>query len=473
MRTILRAAPEGPDAEPRVIGPTAAFALVLGSMLGVGIFLAPPLVAQHATSEPLFYAVWVVGALTALAGGVAFAELATLFPRAGGDYVYHREAYGTSMSLATGWTLFACVFTGSIAGIAASLCEYQIPAALNLGSALEEPVLEVLGWRLTGARLLAVGLVAGVTALNLLGTRLSALSQVVMTAFGVVCLTGLAVVALLLPSPDVPPPAADTVGRGGLVAGFVAAYLPVYFAYSGWNAVVYVAGEVEQPGRTIPRALIGGVAAIALVYLVICAAFVERLGLPALAALPEAGTGMALAIGGPAAAQAANAVILVALLGALNASVMAGARLALAMGRTGALPRVTQRANSRGAPAGALALQAVIAGLLLITGTFAQLIDLVSLSMIVIGLLTVVAMFVLRRTRPHAARPYLASGYPWLPAFYILANAAVVCALVYEALSGSSHAHLYPLAGLAFMLVVYAGHRARSWRRLAPEVESP
>ncbi len=446
----------GSDGGQRVLGPWSAMSLVAGSMLGIGIFLTPSIVATHVHSAGLFFGLWVVAGLAAIAGAVAYAELGTMMPKAGGDYVFLRRAYGSSTAFASGWVVFGAVFTGSIAAMAVPLLTYQVPALLKPIGMGFDPAAVVLG-PITTAQALAVLLVIAVTALNALGARLGALLQNLTTVLPVAVFAVGAVVAVLTAEP---PPQPDIEVSALTPAGLAAAYMAVYFAYSGWNAVIYVAGEVARRERNIPLGLVGGTLGIMVLYLVMCGAFMAVLGYDGLRQAGEAGTAAAYALGGPMLGWAMTFLIAFGLLGTLNGTVLAGARVAYAMAHGGALWKAFGQLSPRTqVPARALWIQCVIACAFVLSGTFEQLLNLVSLAMLAIGALTVGAVFVLRRREPQAPRPYLATGYPWLPAFYLLASVLVVGVMVTEAATNPSWKTGFPLLGLGLLVAAWLVHR--------------
>ncbi len=434
----------------RVIGGAGALTLVVGSMLGVGIFLAPPVVAGHVASPALFLALWVVGGVVALAGAVACAELGTLLPRSGGDYVFQRAAFGPATAFASGWVLFAAIFAGSIAALSVALVQYQLPVLL--GADLTRPLLPGLG--VTLREVVAAGIVLAFTAVSLTGARLSAAVQTAMTVLPLLAFLALAVAALVLVEPAAPRPpvaAAPSLDAGGLARSYNA----VYFAYSGWINVIYVAGEVRRPERSLPRALIGGTLVVTALYLVICVAFVTRLGMVDLAQAGEAGSALAERVGEFWARWLLTACIAAALLASVNATVLGGARILRAMAADGAAARWLAAEARPGVPARALWVQAAWSVALVLSGGFDALLQMVSVAMVLTGSLTVGSLFVLRRREPAAPRPYRATGYPWLPALYLVASLALVVVMLATSLARDPP-ELLPLLGLAVLGVAYA-----------------
>lgn len=431
-----------PEEQPRVLGPLAAFGLVAGSMIGIGIFIYPPLVAKNLGDPALVLAIWGFGGLVALAGASAYAELGTLLPRAGGDYVFQRAAFGPDVASATGWVMFGAAFTGSIAVMAVALSKYQVAALLGLETGFE------------GHRTVAAAVVLAITVVNALGARLAGSVQVLLTLLAFLPLLGLAAIALS-DGPDASGASALTAPVSPTASGVVASFLAVYFAYAGWNGVVYASGEVKEPSRSLPVALLGGTGSVTALYLLLVGAFLTVLGPTGLAEAGEAGSALAGRVGGEALRDAVVLLIALAMVASINATVLGGARVAWAMSRDGALPRALSPLDRRGVPARALWVQAAVASVWIATGTFEDVTSMTSVAMVAVGSATVLSLYVLRARDGGRSRTFHAVGYPWLPAVYVLASAAAVGVMAWNALSGE----VYPLAGLALLLVVYIARR--------------
>ncbi|TVQ99852.1 MAG: amino acid permease [Deltaproteobacteria bacterium] len=460
------------DEEPRTIGPWGSLAIVMGSMLGIGIFLTPRIVAEAIQSPPLFLLAWALGGLIALAGAVAYAELGSAFPRAGGDYVFLREAFGEATAFASGWLLFAGIFVGSIATIAVPVFQFQVPVLLEpfLDLDLREPLLGPV----SGAQLGGLLLVALLTAINIAGTRMATGLQLLLTLIPTAVLLAGALWAFGTAPHDTAVAAVrDQPFAGSPLAAFLTATLAIYFAYSGWNAVGYVGGEVRRPDRNIPLGLLGGTLLITAFYLVLCAAFILVLGIGGLTTAFEAGTATARALGGAPFAWTMNLLIGLALVGSLNGTILAGARIARAMARDRVLPTAVGDLHPRTrTPARALALQGSLAGLLILSGTFETLLELTGIAMFVMGGLTVCALFVLRRQRPQLRRPYRATGFPWLPGLYLLVSIAILAASLWRVVSpedGTETAERFlPIIGLVIFAAALLTYHVRGRRTNGP-----
>lgn len=452
-----RATVAPPTAPKRVFGGLGSFVVVAGSMMGIGIFLAPPVVARSVDTPLLFFTIWVFGGVVALGGAVACGELATMFPRCGGDYVFQREAFGPSVAFASGWVLLAAIFGGSIAASAAGLSTYQIPALL--GADMNRSLPLVWGGSVTLAQGVAVALVLALTAVNHMGARLSGRFQIWATLIPIAMVLTGAAYALAAEAPSAPP--ISTAAPAVSATGLVAAYLPVYFAYSGWNGVIYISGEVKNPHRNLPLSLVGGTLAVTLLYGLLCLGFLRLLGIQGLREVGEASAAGARALAGPSGERIMTVVVAIALLASLNCSILGSSRVAYAMAADRSFwPPAARLHPRRGVPTRALWLQAGWASLLIISERFEQILNMVSVAMVVLGSLTVGSLFLLRWRRPEATRPYRAFGYPVLPLLYLLSNAVVILVMLPSILSPEPGA-FYPLLGLGILGFAYLSHRLR------------
>ena len=416
--------------EVRHLGRWAAQALVAGSMLGIGIFIAPPVVAKHVTSPLWFLLLWLGGGLTALCGALCVAELGAMMPRAGGEYPYLRAAFGPGIAFATGWLQLLATFPGSLAAMAVGTATFQLPTLLGPGFAAP---IEVVGLTIAGPTFWAVMIVLALTAINHVGIVVSGRVQLVLTSVPLVTL--LLVSLFVVGDIGTVSVSAESVRLGLLPApraqDLALAYLPIYFAYSGWNAAIYIGGEIAEPGKNLPRAVVGGTLTVLVLYVVLCAGFLSVFDVHALADVGEAGTAAAGALFGRAGVVAVTLMILLAMLGSINGGIMTGSRIAYAMAEEGHCPRAAGRLHARhGTPTVALWLQAALAIALIFSHTFDRLMDYASAAMLISGSLAVATIAVLRRTQPEAPRPYRLGFYPWAPVIYVGSSLFVLVALV-------------------------------------------
>ncbi|ASB49693.1 APC family permease [Alkalitalea saponilacus] len=447
---------------PRVIGPMAGFTVVAGSMLGVGIFLFPSAVASETGSLLMFFLIWLLGGLFAYSGAVACGELGAMLPKAGGDYVFQKEAYGDSVAFASGWVLFVTIFGGSIAGMAVAVFQYQISAL----SGLDMMANIAPGIPLQKANFFAVLLILLITAINYAGTRIAARTQILFTLIPILFLIFLAGYAVLSGWSVRPDQSIQIWDSSVSAGGVITAFLFVNFAYSGWLNIIYVAGEVKDPGRNIPKSMTWATVVVTVLYVLMCAAFVFSLGFEGLSSLKnmDAGTAMARALNSPVMANLVLITITVAIVTSLNATILTSARVAFAMAKERAFWAGAARLNKMKVPGRALWVQAIFAIFLVLTGSFYAIIEMASIAMFITGSLTVLALFVLRVKQPNRFRPYKATGYPWLPVIYLLFSAVALLGAVRQAFLTDGISGFYPFMGVAVLILAYIGHRFMSNR---------
>lgn len=437
------------------IGAGAALALVVGTMLGVGILLTPPVAVAASAHPAVYYGLWLLGGATALAGATTYAELGALLPERGGDVVFQRAAFGPGIAFASGVVTFGLAFAGSIAAMAVAVAQYQLrTVAEAAGLVIPDPAVAPI----------AVLLILALTALNAAGLRWAAGFQVAATAVPLALLCGLAAAGLVVAPAQPFVPVVAATDPGALAGAFAA----VYFAYAGWPAVAYLASEVRDPGRTLSVGMVGGTVLVTAAYLLLCASFVRVLGAPDLAAAGEAGTALAAHLLGPSGGVGVAAAVAVALLASINGTVLGGARVAAGLADQGGLPRAF---STQGLPVRALWLQAALACGLALTGSFSVILEVTGAAMMVVGSVTVLGLFALRRQLPDAPRPYRALGYPLLPALYVVVSLATVGIQLKTALQeGGWQA---PVLGLVTLAALAGGWRAWARRRLTRPRQPP
>jgi len=409
-----------------------ALALVAGSMLGIGIFIMPPQVAANVGSSASFVAMWIVGGIAALFGALCLAELGAMRPRDGGDYEFLHISWGSGIAFAVGWLQLLVIFPGSLASVAVATANFQVPVLLGDWAGGE---VLLFGYAIATPRLMAAVLILILTLINHFGVRIAGWLQVSVTVVPILTLLVVSVYVLTtggagetLAAQTTAMPKGD--GSGGWI-GLGRAYLKVYFAYSGWNAALYVAGEIDQPDRNLPRALVGGTGLVTALYVLLCLGFLALFGFAGLPSVGEAGTAAAVELFGSAAVVGVAGLILLAMVGSLNGTVLIGSRIAYAMAQRGDCFRSAGRLHPvHGTPHVALWLQAAIS-LALLASPFNldQLIDYTTSAMLITGTLTVLAVMVLRRKQPDTPRPYKTTAYP-LPAIGYALSSALVLGLV-------------------------------------------
>ena len=411
----------------RALGVWDTASLTVGSVLGTAIFLTPSDIARALPHAGLILAVWVAGGFLTLAGALTYAELGAMFPEAGGQYHYLKEAYGKLPAFLFGWASFFVIMSGGIAAIAAGFGQYLglfVPWFRTEHTLLSVPI-GSSQWTVGAGPLAGALAIALLTAVNVFGVREGAVVQNVLTALkvgslGLFVALGFFVAAPAAPSLTAPLPASGVWSAAGV------ALIAVLWAYDGWYNSTFSAGEMRDPDRTLPRGLLIGTLAVVVIYTTVNAVYLRALPLPTLAASPRVGEAAAVALFGPGVARLVAAAILVAMFGCLSANILACSRIYQPMAADGLFFGALARIEPKHAvPRASLVAQAVWAIVLVLSGTFEQLFTYVIFIEVVIFAATGAAIFTLRRARPNAARPYRAWGYPVVPAFFVLASLAI------------------------------------------------
>jgi APA family basic amino acid/polyamine antiporter len=387
-------------------------------VIGSGIFLTPGAIASDLPHPGAILLVWLVGGLLSLAGALANAELGAMFPRAGGDYVYLREAFHPAAGFLVGWLSFFVIYAGTIATLSAGF-------AATLGEFVPLAPRAELG--------LAVGLVLACSALNYVGVRWGARANNLTAVAKLGALGAFAVLGPILGHGSAANLQPLVEGLGGLsMAGFGLALSPVLFSYLGWNSSVYVASEIRDPGRNVPRSLFLGVGVCTAIYLLVNVVYLYAIPVSALRGEPNAGEAAARALFGGAGGRLVALFVLVSILGTLNATVLVGPRIAYAMALDRLFfPGVDRAHAAFRTPSVAIVVQGgVAAAILLGLGSFERALHYTTFAILLATMADVAALFRLRRARPRQARPYRAWGYPVVPARYFTANAGVAAALL-------------------------------------------
>ncbi|MFN8603286.1 MAG: APC family permease [Candidatus Binatia bacterium] len=405
----------------RTLSLTDATMLVVSSVIGVGIFLTPGVVAGNLPSPGLFLLAWALGGLLSLAGALANAELGAMYPHAGGDYVYLREAYHPTAGFLVGWLSFFVIYAGTVATLAMGFAE-ALGNWVTLGHGAKVAV--------------GVGITLLTSWINYVGVRPGALLNNVSAALKIATLAGLGVLGWLF-TPQTPAsvvaiaPAALPQG-GATLAGFGLALSPVLFSYLGWNASVYVASEIREPQRNLPRSLFIGLGLCTALYLLLNALYLHALPMTTLAGEPRAGEAAAVALFGPLGGSIVAALILLSILGCLNATILVGPRIAYAMALDGVFFAGSERVHDRfRTPHVAILVQAATAiALILVLQRFPSVLDYTTFAIVVATIADTGALYALRARQPDRPRPYRAWGYPIVPALYLVANAGIALAML-------------------------------------------
>lgn len=454
----------------RALGAWDGASITIGAVLGTAIFLTPADIARQLPHPGLILAVWIAGGLLTLTGALTYAEMGAMFPRAGGMYHFLKEAYGPLPGFLFGWASFLVVMSGGIAALAAGFGEYLgsfLPFFSSANVFWSIPF-GAIRWTVHGSQIAGLAGIAFLTALNYLGLKEGAWAQNLFTLAKIGSLAALAALGLFAAAP-VHPDFGAPLPAGNLAAMLGLAMIAVLWAYDGWYAFALSGGEVRDPGRNIPRGLILGTAALIVIYGVINFVYLRALPLSELAQSSRAGEAAARALFGAGAAKMASAAILVSIFGCLSANVLCCSRIYLPMAQDGVFFRSLARVHPRHrTPGASLLAQVVWSGVLVLSGTFEQLYTYVVFIEVLFYTATGLALYVLRRTRPEASRPYRTWGYPWVPALFVLSSAA----LMVNTLREKPRESLLGLVLLLLGLPAYAIWRRRAAARTAEPLPS-
>ena len=406
--------------------------LLVGGIIGSSIFLTAKDIAAPLPHPVLFLLVWVLGGVISLFACFALAELGSMFPDSGGQYVYLREAYGDLVAFLYGWMLFSVANGGSIAALSVASAAYlgEIVPVISQ----QRVVLTVAGITLTRASIVALLAIGLVTWINVVGLRRGALLQNLATwmkfgAMAVFVVLGFAIGkgswSHFLPtasSAGGPPPGLMMgLSPTQLLSAFGVGLIAVFWAYDGWVYITWVAGEVKEPRRNVPLAMVIGVLVVGIIYVAMNMTYVYALPLTEIAKHETIAHTAAAVLFSPATAVWLSAMIAVSCFGAMASCTLSGARVYFAMARDGVFFQSMAKVHPKWrTPALSLIGQGVWAAILTVSGRYDQLYTYVMFGMVLSYTLTVVGMFILRWKRPEIPRPYRCTGYPWLPAIYVV-----------------------------------------------------
>jgi APA family basic amino acid/polyamine antiporter len=419
----------------RQLGLFDALMLIVGDIIGIGIFVTTGDIAQSVPSPGGILLIWLLGGLLALAGALSCAELAASMPVSGGDYNYLRAAYGPLVGFLSGWSSFLVTFSGSIALLAVVFTvflSFFIPV-LSLERTLF--TFSIFGYPagFSLGHLFSLLVVYVLSAIHYVGVGVGAAVQNILTLLKIGAIVGIILLAVLIGngSTDHFSPFFDWSKITPSLFGL--AFIPVIFTYAGWNAAIYMAGEVREPERNLPRALIGATLLVMALYLAINTVYFYAVPVEKMQGTIRVSELATTALFGHETSAWITAIITVSILGALNVTSMIGPRVSHAMARDGLFFHGLARVHPRfSTPSNAIVLQALWVSVLVLTGTFGTLLSYVSVVIGLFSALTVGSLLVLRVKRPDLHRPYRIWGYPWVPWFFILANIGIAASILWE-----------------------------------------
>jgi basic amino acid/polyamine antiporter, APA family len=449
----------------RGLGAWASGALVVGTMIGTGIFLKPAEMAREGGAVSIVFAAWIAGAILSLFGALSYAELGAMIPEAGGEYAYLRRGFGPIWGFLFGWMHSIVGRPSSLSSIAAGLMRFisfMLPGVAAPIFTMHVAIPGLTGWikpydfHFTWAQPLAVLWIAAMTGINYLGVRLGGAVQVFLTAIKIISVFIVIGVAFSAPASSQQGgfapfwPAAGS-SFGAVSGAFLAALAAALWAYDGWEDLNLVGSEVANPERNFPRALVGGVAFVAIVYMLFSVACIFVLPFSAVAGSQHIASDVVRHVVGSGAAFWVTVAMAISALGSMNASVLSGARVPYAMARDGIFFRIADGIHpTYRTPGRALLFQGVLASLMALTGTFEELTALFIFAGWIFYGFAVLALFRLRKTEPNASRPYRCWGYPWVPGLFVAGALALTFSIWLDRPGRSSIGLLLILAGVPF-----------------------
>ena len=446
----------------RDLGQWAAASIVVGTMIGSGVFLVPATMIQRVGSVFMVFLVWIAGGLLSLAGALSYAELSAALPEAGGEYVYLREAYGPVWGFLYSWTQMWVAKSGSIAALATGFFLYFADFFHQLDGILYTLPLPLgPGGRPLEIRYGQIGaiiLILALAWLNYSGVKFGGGVQTAVTAVKVALIAAIIVVGLGFghPGPHHDAPASANLG------GFVAALVAALWAYDGWNNASMVGSEVREPQRNLPRALIGGTLAVIIIYLLANAAYFYVLSPSEVGGSPRVAAEMVSRILGPWGGHAVSIAAMISIFAALNGSILSGSRVPYAAARDGYFFPALGRVNAQHrTPSAAILGLSLWSCLLVLSGKYDDLFNLVIFASWILYAMTAAAVLVLRRKRPDLPRPYRTLGYPAVPLLFVAGAAILLAATLVDRRRESFMGLGIMAAGLPFYFYWKSSRKSR------------
>lgn len=448
-----------PDAQPAVtelrreLGVWAAAAIVVGTVIGSGIFLVPKAMVLEMGSGWAVLGVFIFGGLLSMAGALTYAELAAAMPEAGGEYIYLREAYGPFWAFIYGWTQLLVAKSGSIATLATGFFLYLANFIPALDVVLTSANLPLLGpTEIRSGQLLAIVVIGFLGFVNYLGVQVGGNVQIGVTVIKVLAIAAIIVFGLTYSGGQLANASTTVPAKGG-ITGFFAALVAALWAYDGWNNVSMVSSEIRNPQRNLPRALIMGTLLVMVVYLGTAFAYFYVLPADQVAASDRVAAAMMRAIFGPGGAAAVSVAAMISIFAALNGSILSGARVPYAMARDGMFFASIAKVHPKfGTPGNSIIWLTLWSMLIVLTGKYDQLYtSVIFASWILYGMATA-SVIVLRKKRPDLPRPYKTLGYPVVPILFV----GVAIALLISTLINNPRESLFGTGIILLGVLFYA-----------------
>ncbi len=412
----------------RGLSATDVTLITIGSVVGTGAFLTTADVARALPHAGLVLLAWVVGGIVAIAGALTYAELGTMMPRAGGPYHFLKEAYGPLFGFLKGWVDFLVIMSGGLAAIAVGFGEYVGSFLPFFSSRNVLASADIFGfdWKLTGGAIAGVLAILFFTVTSMVGVRESAIVQNIITVLKIGAMLGLALLGFFV-TPAVVPDFVSSVVPSSLLSAFGVAMIGVLWTFDGWYGATYLGGEMKDPSRDLPRAMIGGVAIVTVLYVLLNVVYLRAIPVADMPNHPRIAEAAAVALFGAGAAKLVSAAVMVSAFGCIGATILYSTRTYLPMARDGVFFKSLAVVHPKWrTPVACILAQGVWTIILTISGTYEALYTYVVVVLFLFHAATGIAVFVLRVNTPDWPRPYRVTGYPVVPAIFILTSLAFV-----------------------------------------------
>lgn len=438
--------------------------LIMGSMIGSGIFIVSAQMSRELVSPLYLLLAWVLTAVFTIFAALSYGELAASMPKAGGQYVYLKEAYGNLFGFLYGWTFFTVIQTGTIAAVAIAFAKFT---GLLTGLISDSVVLVQMGaFAISSQQLLAIFLIVSLTFFNFLPVKSGAMLQNIFTVSKIGALVFLLAAGLwYILTTDLPQ--VSWIGEQHVttpsigISVFAAALVGSIFSSDAWNNITFTAGEIDNPKRNLPLSLLLGTGVVSLLYVLVNLIYVYALPFSAIQQAPNdrVGTLLLQQIFGNYGSLLMAVLIMVSTFGCINGLVLSGARVYYAMASDKLFFKHAVKLNKNQSPAMALAMQGFWASLLVLSGSYSNLLDYVVFAVLLFYILTVAAVFVMRKKQPNLHRPYKVIGYPFLPIIYIVMAVVIAVSLLVLKPSFTYPGLLIVLSGIPIYYVFKKTHR--------------
>ena len=409
--------------------------VMMGIIIGSGIFTTTGIMAKYIPSTGLILLAWLVGGLLTLAGALTYAELGAALPEAGGQYIYLREAYGPMAAFLFGWILFLVYMTGGIAGLALAFAEYfgNFFPSFSTEVLIFDTTINVfrssIHFSISAGQLVGVAVILFLSFINYIGVLFGKLIQNIFTVAKIGIILVIILLGFTIGQGSTPQIAFNPGGwsLGQMILGFGVALVAITWAFDGWNNVNFVAGEIKNPKRNLPRALILGTLAVTILYVLINYIYLYALPIESITGVVKVAEQATSALFGASTGGLISAVVLISIFGSINGSILAGPRAYYAMARDRLFFKKASQVHPRfKTPGFAVVIQAIWASLLTMAGTFEQIFTFAMFIAIVFWIAAAASVFTLRIKRPDLPRPYKTWGYPVVPAIFILASLGIL-----------------------------------------------